>query len=84
MFAFWIGTVPALTALTMGARSLIPKFRAALPIVASMLLIVTGLYTASGRASADLSTMVAPKLELHDGVTSLIGLTDETLPCCDP
>jgi hypothetical protein len=84
MAAFWVGTVPALTALTVGARSLIPRFRTLLPIAASILLIVTGLYTATGRASADLSAMVPARLDPQGDVTSLMGLADQPLPCCQP
>jgi sulfite exporter TauE/SafE len=84
MAAFWLGTLPALTALVLGARSLIPKFRTALPIIASLLLIATGLYTATGRASADLSAMVPPRLGNEVDAGSLIGLADEPLPCCQP
>ena len=90
MTAFWIGTLPALTALAIGARSLIPRFQRVLPIAASVLLIATGLYTATGRASADLSRMVAPgQVGIPDAegrvdTAVLIGLNDEPLPCCEP
>jgi len=86
MSAFWIGTLPALTAVVVGARSLIPKFRSALPIAASVLLIATGLYTATGRASADLSSMTAqtPRWDTHADTSSLIGLAEQPLPCCEP
>lgn len=90
MTAFWVGTLPALTALTVGMRSLIPRVQRWLPVFASLLLIATGLYTATGRASADLSKMVAPDaVHAGDGegdysAAALIGLTDEPLPCCEP
>ncbi len=89
MFAFWAGTLPALTSLTLGVRSLVPRFRAVLPVAASLLLIATGLYTATGRASADLSTMVRPEsgTELSSSQFDLSGmfeLTDGPLPCCPP
>ncbi|MGI9472987.1 MAG: sulfite exporter TauE/SafE family protein [Rubripirellula sp.] len=90
MTAFWVGTLPALTALTLGAHSLIPRFRRLLPVAASLLLIATGFYTATGRASADLSRMVTPEQIVRldeDGqidASALIGLKDEPLPCCEP
>ena len=85
MLAFWLGTLPALTALTLGARSLIPRFRTMLPLAASVLLIATGLYTATGRASADLSTMRRPDSAAQTDTATLIGLAaEEPLPCCDP
>lgn len=54
MTAFWIGTLPALTALVAGAVGAAPRFRPAMPILAAAVLVVTGMYTASGRASTDL------------------------------
>ncbi|TWT82666.1 hypothetical protein CA13_41290 [Planctomycetes bacterium CA13] len=82
MFAFWIGTLPALTTMLVGIQSLTPKLRSALPIATSLLLIVTGLYTVTGRAAVDVSTLVSPKLAEEITPTSLIDLTDEPLPCC--
>jgi sulfite exporter TauE/SafE len=86
MTAFWIGTLPALTAVVIGAHSLIPKFRSVLPIATGVLLIATGLYTATGRASADLSGMRLNTAQLGSpgDPDALIGLVDEPLPCCEP
>ncbi len=84
MGAFWLGTLPALTALALGARQLIPRLQSSLPIIAGVLLIVTGFYTATGRASADLSRMVTPDVEWNDSPDALIHLVDQPLPCCEP
>jgi sulfite exporter TauE/SafE len=54
MFAFWIGTLPALTALVAGAAGVSPRFRPAMPLLVASVLIITGIYTASGRAATDL------------------------------
>lgn len=54
MIAFWIGTLPALTALVAGAVGVSPRFRPAMPLLAAGVLIITGIYTASGRAATDL------------------------------
>jgi sulfite exporter TauE/SafE len=54
MFAFWIGTLPALTALVAGAVGVSPRFRPAMPLLVAGVLIITGIYTASGRAATDL------------------------------
>lgn len=53
-----------------------------MPIAASLLLIATGLYTATGRASADLTSIVPPNTANLQGPASLISLPDEPLPCC--
>jgi sulfite exporter TauE/SafE len=88
MFAFWIGTLPALTGLVLGAGSLMKRSTTIMPIAASLLLIATGLYTATGRASADLTSIVSPQTSKVDQTSnvqdpmSLISLQDEPLPCC--
>jgi sulfite exporter TauE/SafE len=83
MFAFWLGTLPALTALVLGARSLVPRLRNAVPLIAGVLLILVGLYTATGRASADLSSMLPPQpLQEEKSVFSLLQASEQPLPCC--
>lgn len=90
MVAFWIGTLPALTAVWLSAKNVVPRMGTSLPVVAGVLLIVTGLYTATGRAAADLSQMMPPEdlEQLADQSdlkpTSLTDLADEPLPCCAP
>jgi hypothetical protein len=55
MFAFWIGTIPWLTMFAIGVLRLTPRLGPLLPLAGSLLLLVTGLYTATGRAASDLS-----------------------------
>lgn len=57
MFAFWLGTLPALTALVAGSFRLAPRFGTLLPLIGAMMLLTTGLYTATGRAAADLTPL---------------------------
>jgi sulfite exporter TauE/SafE len=83
MIAFWIGSLPALTALSLGATRLLPRLQSSLPMIAALVLILTGFYTATGRASADLSAMKLPRLQI-DSADSLVDLADEPLPCCQP
>ncbi len=84
MAAFWVGTLPALTSVLLGAHLVVPRFRSLVPVVAGVLLIVAGLYTATGRASANLSSMTAPKqLNSETELTSLVDLAGKPLPCCD-
>ena len=46
---------------------------------------VTGLYTATGRAAADLTTMTPHRTGMDaQRPDSLVGLTDQPLPCCEP
>ncbi|EMI58372.1 sulfite exporter TauE/SafE family protein [Rhodopirellula sallentina] len=57
MAAFWVGTVPALTALIAGTQTLSHEFVRVVPVVTALLLIVTGGITASGRGFAKLSSL---------------------------
>lgn len=76
MFAFWIGTLPALTSLMLGALRFAPAIRPALPLVGSLLLLVTGLYTATGRASADLS-ILSDRMAVIQADSTTAGATDD-------
>ncbi len=90
MIAFWLGTLPALTALVLGAFKVAPRFRSALPIVGALLLLITGLYTATGRAAADMSSLADKAGDVSDvpgdadASRTLEMLADEPLPCCSP
>ncbi len=57
MFAFWLGTIPALTAVVRGFTSLRPALLPWLPTVTAVVLVATGIYTATGRAATDLSPL---------------------------
>ena len=80
MTAFWIGTVPLLTGLVISANLINAKFQMIVPITVSILLVVTGVYTACGNgfaspdALANLQSIAAEK-QVSD-------LADASLPCC--
>jgi uncharacterized protein len=57
MSAFWLGTVPALTGLVIGARSLAFRYRKLVPACVAILLIAGGGYTASGRGFSQLESL---------------------------
>ena len=96
MFAFWLGTLPALTALVAGTFRLAPRFGRILPLLGAVLLLTTGLYTATGRAAADLSPLTRRAAAVNDYFASrdadgdrssvarelLDTLSGEPLPCC--
>ncbi|WP_168564217.1 sulfite exporter TauE/SafE family protein [Crateriforma spongiae] len=85
MTAFWIGTLPALTAVVVGAGTLMNRSRVVMPMLAAVLLVLTGLYTATGRASADLASMQPPRLGDQPSAQEVWSATnDEPLPCCHP
>lgn len=89
MFAFWIGTLPALSALVGGAIGSVgfaPHIRPALPLLIAITLLVTGSYTISGRAAADLAPLseAARRWGSADPRQLLDELSGEPLPCCEP
>ena len=55
MLVFWLGTLPMLVALGVGAQRLAGPLARRLPVASAALLVVLGLLTMGGRLSADLS-----------------------------
>lgn len=49
MAAFWIGTVPLMAAVGLGAQRLLGRFRTRLPVVTASVLVVLGVLTVAGR-----------------------------------
>ncbi|TWU55248.1 sulfite exporter TauE/SafE family protein [Rubripirellula reticaptiva] len=91
MFAFWVGTVPALTALVAGSLWLSRRFTMVIPAAAAVLLITTGCFTASGRGFANLESLAALRASVNLGDAGLdpLSLVDHVndsaakpLPCC--
>ena len=90
MVAFWLGTIPSLVALVLGALHLTTVSRQAwprlMPIIGAMVLILFGLHTASGRASADMNQwrqrVLASMANSDSTPMSLQKLEDQPLPCC--
>lgn len=83
MAAFWVGTVPALTALIAGTQSLSSKFVQLVPTATALLLIITGGVTASGRGFAELNSLtdIASPVSLNQ---ESIGEETKSPCCCDP
>lgn len=52
MAAFWLGTVPMMVAVGMGAQKLLGPFRRRLPVLTASMLVILGLLTVSGRLMA--------------------------------
>jgi sulfite exporter TauE/SafE len=62
MAVFWLGTVPALVAMGVGAQTLLAPFRRRLPAVSAAVVLVMGLLSMSGR----LLPRTAPNHHAHD------------------
>lgn len=81
MAAFWLGSVPALVALVAGMRLLSQRFARFVPMLAAALLILAGMFTATGRGFAGFDSLD----ELRSDGSSLEQIEqvgDKTLPCC--
>lgn len=95
MVAFWVGTLPALTALVGGAMVASSRIYPSMPLIVAIVLMVTGTYTASGRAATDLTPLTSSARayssvqgnasEWSDPwiVRLLNHLVAEKLPCCE-
>ena len=96
MAAFWLGTVPALTTLVVSFQQMSSRFRKALPIIASIVLITAGCYTSTGRGfsqvlSLDFIDQSVQRLpakvraiqDAKGGTFDLVKQLDHAeLPCC--
>lgn len=49
MSAFWLGTLPMMLAIGLGAQRLLGRFRTRLPLVTASILVILGVLTAAGR-----------------------------------
>lgn len=87
MSAFWLGTVPALTALISGTRALSVRFQTLVPTAAAACLILAGMFTMSGRGFAELHTLSdigaeVGRIEGRSAAEEIDALVATPLPCC--
>tara|TARA_R110002049_G_scaffold50370_3_gene143018 strand:- start:35670 stop:36449 length:780 start_codon:yes stop_codon:yes gene_type:complete len=82
MAAFWLGTVPALTALVAGTRVLSQRFNVMIPVAAALLLVVAGCYTAAGRGFANIESLSVLQEAVDSSAGDLSDIGDAPLPCC--
>jgi sulfite exporter TauE/SafE len=55
MIAFWLGTLPMMVAVGVGAQRLLGPFRRRLPVLTAAMLVILGLLTVSGRLGAPMA-----------------------------
>jgi sulfite exporter TauE/SafE len=69
MAAFWLGTVPLMAAVGLGAQRLLGRFRTRLPLVTASVLVILGVLTVAGRftpaSAAHASTPDATHVHHH-------------------
>lgn len=75
MAAFWLGTVPILAGLGLGADRLWRPLRARLPLASAALLLAVGIATAAGFGPL-------PKIAPASGAAASVTAIPESAPCC--
>ncbi len=80
MLAFWIGTLPILTALTAGAKTISRRHDKLLPIASAVVCLFAGGHTLWARARPEFEALRVPASIATS--TDLSELTDQPLPCC--
>lgn len=84
MAAFWLGSVPLLTGLGLGARALSARFGDRLPLVTALVLVVLGLWTVFGRLAIPAFDPADLAASVHSAPGQALRVDHETLPCCQP
>lgn len=80
MLAFWIGTLPILTALTAGASKLSLRYHKLLPAATAIVCLLAGGHTLWARARSDFEGLGSPASVRT--TQDLSDLTHQPLPCC--
>lgn len=83
MAAFWLGTLPMLAGLGLGAQALAGRLRRHLPVLTSMLLVMVGLYTLLSRMA--IPVLAKPEAAIRlvvEGNEQHVEQTSQLPPCC--
>jgi sulfite exporter TauE/SafE len=85
MITFWAGTVPIMTALTLGVSHISNRVQQQIPLMMSVLVLLIGVFTIASRAPVDLTGM-SQNAQVVSGAQALadqINSVDHAeLPCC--
>ena len=82
MVTFWLGTLPALGGLMLGAAPLGPRVVARIPTVMAVVMIGLGLYTVLGRGSMELRAESLPVRDPQAALAAVGEVDPHALPCC--
>ena len=82
MLAFWMGTIPALSILSLSMSKLTDSAKAFVPYCTATILILGGLFTVSVRSFADLSPLDQSKAHSTNALQALDEIQTQPLPCC--
>jgi sulfite exporter TauE/SafE len=84
MAAFWLGTVPALVAVGVGAQLVGTRVRRAAPTVAALLIVALGVLALAIRPSPATAASKAIRGSADASVERVGSLDDDDAPCCEP
>ena len=82
MGAFWLGTIPSLSLVTLGLNQLRPSWKRWVPHFTAMLLVVSGMLTITFRTAADFSSLDQVQKETTNQEELLESIQTAPLPCC--
>lgn len=81
MAAFWLGSVPILAGLGLGAQALTARLGAKLPLATALLMVALGLWTVAGRLRMPAMPAMQPAATTAAN-TAAVPDPDTPLPCC--
>jgi sulfite exporter TauE/SafE len=82
MAVFWTGTVPLLTAFTIGFTKMTHSIQRKIPVLMNGLIIIVGLLTLFSRAPVRIGETTHVASSLQQATEQIEVLDQETLPCC--
>lgn len=82
MAAFWVGTVPVLAFVGLGAQTLSATLGRRVPLVTAIVLVVLGLVTILGRSTLDVRAMELPAAAANDDPAHQVETIRHTPPPC--
>ncbi|MCA8984430.1 MAG: sulfite exporter TauE/SafE family protein [Planctomycetaceae bacterium] len=82
MLAFWLGTIPALTAVGWGGKHVSDRWKAWMPYGTAVMFILAGLLTVTGRASAMFDDLKLIVERTEQPAEALRQIQQQPLPCC--
>lgn len=84
MLVFWIGTLPLLSVFVLGITRLSEHWKRWIPTATAVLLILSGCFTITVRASAMFDQLEADLAGKYSTIEAVNAAREATLPCCHP
>ncbi|MEZ6095466.1 MAG: sulfite exporter TauE/SafE family protein [Pirellulaceae bacterium] len=82
MAVFWLGTVPIMAALMLGAKRIQHTFQKRIPLVMSLLVIFVGGNTIASRSTLAIASHETVVSGIEENLKRIENIDQEKLPCC--